>query len=574
MKYPITPEYMEAAPKKLIRLYEDFEADVLADICRRLRISGTVTESALNQIRIMQEQGKTYEYIEKRIRQLLNVSKKELEKMFEDAVNRNEDYLKTALEKSDITRPKNEWRNALTAQTEAIRQQTAEKFQNLTQSMGFAIREGSKVQFYGVAEVYQRILDRAALELSTGAMDYNTVIRQAVKELAENGIMMVDYASGWRNRADVAVRRAVMTGVSQISSQYSEMAAEVLKTPLREVSAHRGARDIDGPKGWENHKKWQGKVYALGYHPKYPDIYKECGWGDVTGLEGANCRHMHFAFVEGVSKRRWTDEQLANIDPPPFEYQGKTYTAYEATQKQRQIETAMRKCKREIVGYEAAGQTESFQDSSIRLRRLSAEYKAFSKAAGLREQPERATVVGFGTKQAAKATQAANRHYIEWSKGIGANTSVETLAKYYDVKYNDSPRYNLLKQYAEDVQTGWISPNSGFDNYERLYNKIQSEIVGKTTSNGILITGQKPHFMQRVIGTMVDPKILKNNLKVVRRSGVDFDDIAEALFRPVDVAPIAKRPSGQRSQKFIGKKCVVTINPDTGQLIQTNLIGG
>lgn len=96
--------------------------------------------------------------------------------------------------------------------------------------------------------------------------------------------------------------------------------------------------------------------------------------------------------MEGVSERRYTDEQLENIDPPPFEYQGKTYTAYEATQKQRQIETAIRKCKREIIGYDAAGQTEASQDASIRLRRLSAEYKAFSKAAGLREQPERARV--------------------------------------------------------------------------------------------------------------------------------------------------------------------------------------
>ena len=59
MKYPITPEYLENAPKKLIRLYEDFEADILADICRRLAQSGTVTESALEQIRVMQRQGKT-----------------------------------------------------------------------------------------------------------------------------------------------------------------------------------------------------------------------------------------------------------------------------------------------------------------------------------------------------------------------------------------------------------------------------------------------------------------------------------------------------------------------------------
>lgn len=392
MKYPITPEYLENAPKKLIRLYEDFEADVLADICRRLAQSGTVTESALEQIRVMQRQGKTAEAIQKKLEKLLNISRKELDELFQDAVERNEEYLKTSLTKADIIRVDEQWRLSLQAQNDAIRRQTEEAFVNLTQSMGFAIREGAGVRFLGIAETYQRILDRAALEVSTGAMDYNTVIRRSVRELADSGIVMVNYASGWRNRADVAVRRAVMTGVTQISAQYSEKSAELLDTPLREVSAHRGARDVDGPKGWENHKKWQGKVYAMGEHPRYPNIYDVCGLGDVTGLEGANCRHMHFPFVEGVSERTYTDEQLAALDPPPFAYQGREYTAYEATQKQRQLETAIRAQKRRVLAFESAGEEQDTQDAKTRLKRLESEYRAFSKAAGLPEQFERARI--------------------------------------------------------------------------------------------------------------------------------------------------------------------------------------
>ena len=392
MKYPITPEYLENAPKKLIRLYEDFEADILADICRRLAQSGTVTESALEQIRVMQRQGKTAEFIQKRMRQLLNMSRKELDELFQDAVERNEEYLKTSLTKADIIRVDEQWRLSLQAQNDAIRRQTEEVFVNLTQSMGFAIREGAGVRFLGIAETYQRILDRAALEVSTGAMDYNTVIRRSVRELADSGIVMVNYASGWRNRADVAVRRAVMTGVTQISAQYSEKSAELLDTPLREVSAHRGARDVDGPNGWENHKKWQGKVYAMGEHPRYPNIYDVCGLGDVTGLEGANCRHMHFPFVEGVSERAYTDEQLEALDPPPFAYQGREYTAYEATQKQRQLETAIRAQKRRVLAFESAGEEQDAQDAKTRLKRLESEYRAFSQAAGLPEQFERARI--------------------------------------------------------------------------------------------------------------------------------------------------------------------------------------
>lgn len=569
MKYPITPEYLSSAPDPLVNLFEDLEAEILKDICRRFRITGEATESAIAQIKILQERGADLKEIEKAIRKALGLSEKELDEIFDRAVQRNQEYYDELIYKANVVAaaPKD-----FSPVLDVIKRQTLGEFVNLTRSLGFAVRTGPTVEFLPIAETYQKILDDAAAQVMSGAFDYNTAVRNAVKRLTESGLQMVDYATGWHDRADVAARRAVMTGVSQLSSQYAEQAAETLHTDYREVTAHRGARDT-GVK-WQNHKSWQGKVYSVRSGDKYPSIYEACGWGLVDGLEGSNCRHHHFPYIEGISTRTYTDEELANIDPPPFEYQGKQYTAYEATQKQRQIERAMRKVKRDMIGYDAAGLKDDYTDSSIRLRRLSAEYKSFSKAANLREQPERARVAGFGQSHASKATQEANKYYTKWSNEIGANSSIETLAKYYDVKYNDSPRYELLRQYADGVQTGWISPLSGFENYENLYNRIQSGIVGKSTQNGVLITGLRPHFMQRVIGTMVDPKILREDLKVVRRSGVEYSDIEDALFRPEHTGPVATRPSGQRSQRFVGKNCVVTINPDTGQLIQTNLIGG
>ena len=132
----------------------------------------------------------------------------------------------------------------------------------------------------------------------------------------------------------------------------------------------------------------------------------------------------------------------------------------------------------------------------------------------------------------------------------------------------------LREQYARDVETGWISPLSGFENYKTLYDRIQNEAVGSEAANGTLITGQVPHFMQRVIGTMVDPKILKEEHRIIRRSGVEVDAIKNAVFTPEKIGDVVVRKSGQRSVKLIGKDCVVTINPDTGELIQTNPLGG
>lgn len=329
--------------------------------------------------------------------------------MFDEAIERNAAYYRGVIDKAVITAPQPEWEQALIQQTDAIRRQTQEEFRNMTQSMGFAIRDSGKVKFYGIAESYQRVLDKAFLKVSSGAFDYNSAIRDAVREFTDSGLQMVYYASGWHNRVDVASRRAIMTGITQVSGRYSEQAMEVLDTRYVETTAHTGARNIQGPNGWEAHTEWQGQWFYWSKNGerdplgKYPDFVQKTGYGYGSGLCGWNCRHGFYAVVPGVNEPTYTAEQLKNIDPPPFTYQGREYDAYAATQKQRQIETKMRELKRRLIGTEAAGDEKYYEANAIRLNRLSEEYKAFSKAAGLRTQPERARVQGFGRREAAKA---------------------------------------------------------------------------------------------------------------------------------------------------------------------------
>ena len=274
--------------------------------------------------------------------------------------------------------------------TDAIRRQTRDEFRNLTRSLGFLVHQGGSMVMLEPAQAYQWVLDQAEMQILSGGVSYNQAIRYAVKELAGNGIRVVDYESGHRDHADVAARRAIMTGVNQICDKYAEQSAEYLETDYYEISAHIGARDVDGPNGWENHKAWQGKVYSIRSFDKYPSIFEVCGLGDVMGLNGANCRHKRFPFIEGVSERTWTDEQLAHIDDGHgCTFEGREYTAYQATQKQRMVERTIRKLKREKLAFEKAGLKEDAQDVNVRIRRLNSLYKDFSKAANLPEQKER-----------------------------------------------------------------------------------------------------------------------------------------------------------------------------------------
>ena len=392
--YPITPEYLTNAPERLVKLYQDLEETILEYICEQLK-TGDANEKTIELIRGMQRRGLDLDKIEKAIRKTLHLSQREYDSLFDGAVKRNQAFYDDTLDKLSLVGEKAR-RGGLQAQIRAIKRQTEGELANITRTMGFALRGADgKVTVSGIAQAYTKILDDAVLQVQSGAFSYTGAIRSAIERLADSGLQWVDYDSGWHNRIDVAARRAVMTGISQISGRYSEELADEIDAEFVEVSAHRGARDKGtGPK---NHKSWQGKVYHIGGAVtkdgvRYKDFRTTTGYGTGEGLNGWNCRHKWYPFVPGVMERSYTDKELENIDPPPFTYEGKEYTAYEATQKQRQIESAMRNIKRRMVGFQAAGDTEAYTQAKSRYQALSREYRAVSKVAGLPEQRERTKV--------------------------------------------------------------------------------------------------------------------------------------------------------------------------------------
>lgn len=394
MKYPFQPEVLDALPEELSELFRALEITLLEEICSRLKAAGELNEVTVQDIQALRSHGIDLKDIEKAIRKTAGISEKKLKELLDDVVERNQRYYTDLIDLAHVTQPET---LVSVEDTWAIYEQTKQTMRNLTRSMGFLVDAGRTM--LPPAKAYQWALDNATMQIQSGAISYNQAIKSAVRQLAQSGLKVVDYESGRRDQIDVAARRAVMTAVNQINRKYSEQSMDFLQTDLVQVEAHAGARDIDGPNGWENHKKWQGKLYRWAEFAKkypnaskgeYPDFERTCGIGDVTGILGANCRHSWSAFVEGVMERTYTDKQLEHIDDGlGCTFEGKTYTAYEATQMQRRVERTIRNLKREKAAYKAAGLMEKERAVNIRLRRLNAKYKAFSEAAGLPEQRER-----------------------------------------------------------------------------------------------------------------------------------------------------------------------------------------
>lgn len=386
-KYPFTPEILDALPEELAKIYRALENTLLDEICSRLVFADQLNEVTVQDIRALRSHGIDLRSIEEAISKTAGISKQKLNSLLNDVVERNQKYYTEVIDLAHVTQPKT---LVDAATVDAIKQQTHDTFRNLTASMGFLVGN----TMLKPARAYQWALDNAEMQIQSGAISYNQAIANVVRQLADSGIKVVDYESGHRDFIDVAARRAVMTGVNQICAKYTEKSAEYLDTPYFEVSAHAGARDIPGKSPWSSHKAWQGLVYSTRSNDIYPSIYDVCGLGAVDGLEGANCRHRRNVWVEGVSERTYTDEQLAHIDDDlGCTFDGKKYTAYDATQMQRRVERQIIKQKKLVTAYKASEQKDEYYAAKAKLARLNAKYKAFSEAAGLPMQWERMKVM-------------------------------------------------------------------------------------------------------------------------------------------------------------------------------------
>lgn len=254
MPTPITPEQMAAASIKLEKLTQSFEDKLIEDISRRIAKAGEITDTAEYQILRLKEMGYANDFIEKSIAEYTKLSEEEVTQLFFDAAQVSDEFYSQYYEKKGIPftpLSENPFMQQVTAAGIA---QTNGELKNFTQSMGFMVKNADgTTSFKPCAEAYQSALDLANMQVASGTFDYTTAIRNATASLCDGGLQFVDYATGRRNRCDVAVRRAVLTGIGQMTAKVAEHNMDELGTEYVETTAHAGARP--------DHAVWQGKIF-------------------------------------------------------------------------------------------------------------------------------------------------------------------------------------------------------------------------------------------------------------------------------------------------------------------------
>lgn len=523
-----TPTEIEALPSAMEQLYRSLQLNIMSDLTERLKANGEeITSAADWQINRLYELGVSKDEIDSLIQSTLDVSDDEIDRIYDEVVKsgyaRNE-KLYTSKGKEYIPYAENKQLQQL---VKAVKNQTKSEFKNITGSLGFAVRNpDNTVSFTPLAKFYQDTLDNGLMQIASGAVDYNTVLKKAVKAMTDSGLRTVDYASGWSNRVDVAARRALMTGFNQVVAKVNEDNAEQLGTEYFEVSYHRGARPT--------HQVWQGRVYSK------KELETVCGLGTVTGLCGANCYHSYSPFIKDIDTPTYSDEELDRMNEEentPKEYNGKTYTAYEAQQRQRQLETAMRADRQKIELLTQGGaDDDTITGAKAKYFQRQDEYVKFSKAMNLPQQWERITVDGknaLGSKLPKKA-ESVNKITAEsvaksGKSGIIKEKSKKPITPITDKAISRIPKVDI-EGYTEEQcleiqkQHKELLKFSKEQNEDKEVAFVLKNDVSKMITEPIKGTDEKIDFGSALQGK--DLFVMHNH---PRNSSYSFNDIIEFI---------------------------------------------
>lgn len=399
---------------------------ILKDVARRVAKAGKITDTAAYQIYRAQALGESRKAIKDMLRKQLGITHSEINRLFRDAAKKSYSFDTRGIPWAQPF----EQNGSLQQIVSAAAALAKKDFTNLTQTLGLTAPDGKP---YPLQKAYQKCMDGAFEQVFTGASDYNTAIRQATHALADKGVRFIDYESGVSTSLEAAVRRNIMGGLGLMDEQIVQADHDMLGCNGWEISAHANSAP--------DHEDIQGRQYS-------DADFARLNASLARRIGTLNCGHTAFPIILGVHSPQYTPEQLRRFRDETARgvtYQGRHYTGYEATQKQRALETAIRNQKRRCLVQDAAGDEEKLLLSRVKLGRLREEYARFSNAAGLPMQNERAQVAGFGRIQASKTSWAARK------LGMGTST----------LKSKDAMRTQLPA--LTEAERAQLTQYTGFD---------------------------------------------------------------------------------------------------------------
>lgn len=392
----LTPSYLLHATEPAEEIAEKLHADIMNRIIERIMIrfkrNDPYVLTAVDkwQIETMQEAGFLLEDIQKEIADATGLMTNEVAEAMEDAGVRAMDYDDAIYREAGLNPlPLVQSPHLIRLMQDAYEQTLGEwrNFTNISRS--------------AVHDLFVDACDTAYMQTMTGSISRSQAVKEALEKVIEGGVY-VKYPGGRKDTIETATARAVRTGISQASGRIQIARMDEFNVDLVLVSSHLGARP--------EHYVWQGKIYSRsGRDDKYPEFVESTGYGTVTGLCGANCRHNFSPYFEGMKN--------------PFEQYDseENQKQYELEQRQRTLERRIRDTKRQVMGWKKAMDTEDdpaqkaelekeYRKKAALLQKQNKAYNDFCESTGQKKRSDRIRIARWDRKQAAQARAATKRH--------------------------------------------------------------------------------------------------------------------------------------------------------------------
>ena len=276
----------------------------------------------------------------------------------------------------------------LQAIARAYAKTTGETMINLSQiggsHLGFIDKNG---KFKAIEKMYTEALDKAVMQVSTGATDFHTAMRDTIVEMGGSGIRISYPDSGITRRLDTAVRQSLLWGAKQASIEYNEMIGEELGCDGYEVDYHSNPRP--------SHEFMQGKQFVVGKSRTINGIHFDSFDEAEQALKEYGCLHYKTPIICGISEPRYSEKELARLkaqDKKTYEIDGKQVTGYEATQMMRRLETAIRN-EKSIKNMAQAGDSKKLvKDCNAKIKSYQAKYAEITNITGFAKETKRMSV--------------------------------------------------------------------------------------------------------------------------------------------------------------------------------------
>lgn len=387
----------------------------------------------------------------------------------------------------------------LQAIARAYAKTTGETMINLAKTKALCILDHNG-KTVGLQKYYTDILDKAVMQVTTGATDFHTAMRDSIIELGGSGVR-VDYGVGVTRRLDTVVRQNLLWGAKQASTEYNTMIGEELGCDGIEIDWHSNPRP--------SHAFMQGKQYVLGKARAINGTYFESADEALERLQDYGCLHYKMPIICGVSEPRYSPEELKRLNEQNarrYTIDGKEYSGYEITQMQRRLESSVRNEKTTRDLAKASGDNALVKRCNERIKAYQGKYNEICEITGIQGDKKRMSIPR-GTASVKSATPTPKK--VEVPKPITEEMK-QTFKDYTNGKYDYYCEYSqaLVSKTGKDLQeaiervdkyegSGYYIQNIGVDEAKRRTKEMMDIIDSQPETETPLYRIDRWNFDQK-----------------------------------------------------------------------------